>query len=132
MNKHGWGLRIELAFVLLFIVCILVSTILLHRMHIFGNNDNYDYSGGNYNYGALEASVVNAAKRYYNEKYYGTSSDTIIVNVNTLKNSGYLNPIYDSRNNECNGYAMILNTGTSVAYIRCSNYKTIGYNYDYE
>ena len=97
MNKHGWGLRIELAFVLLFIVCILVSTILLHRMHIFGNNDNYDYSGGNYNYGALEASVVNAAKRYYNEKYYGTSSDTIIVNVNTLKNSGYLNPIYSIR-----------------------------------
>ena len=134
MNKNGWGLRVELAFILLFLICILISTILLHRMNIFGTRDEINYSdnSGEYNYSALESSVVNAAKRYYADRYNNYSSDTIIVNVQTLKNTGYLSPIYDSRNRECNGYAMILNTGTCVAYIKCGFYKTVGYSEEYE
>ena len=81
MNKNGWGLRVELAFILLFLICILISTILLHRMNIFGTRDEVNYSdtSGEYNYSSLESQVVNAAKRYYADKYNNYSTDTIIT-----------------------------------------------------
>ena len=39
MNKNGWGLRAELGFLLLFLICLLVSTIGLHELGMFGAKD---------------------------------------------------------------------------------------------
>ncbi len=136
MNKHGWGLRAELAFVLLFVICILVSTILLHRMGIFGRRDevldpiNYTREK-DFDFVSLEKTVSDAAKRYYNDLYYN-NMDTVIVSVDTLKNKGYMTSIFDNRNRECKGYSMIVNGGNAVSYIRCSTYKTTGYREEYE
>lgn len=133
MNKKGWGLRAELGFLLLFLVCLLVATIGLHRLGIFGASSTViSNSDSNYNYTDLENRVNEAAKRYYSNNYPNGSSDTVIISVNTLKNSGYLNPIYDNLNRECKGYAKVLSTGTCVSYIRCGFYKTTGYSEDYE
>ena len=139
MNKNGWGLRVELAFVLLFVICIIISTIGLYRMGLIGSGDNAyidlgagTRGNGNFDYSSLENTVALAAKKYYKEKYpYGTD-DTIIVNINTLKNKGYMSAIYDSRKKECKGYAKVLGNGTSVAYIKCSLYQTVGYSENYE
>ena len=122
MNKHGWGLRAELGFLLLFLICLLVSTIGLHELGAFGAKDTssiniMDHIDGDYNYNAR-----------YPEGY----TDTVIVSVETLKNYGYLSPVYDSRGKECKGYAKILKTGNCVSYVRCSNYKTIGYSEENE
>lgn len=137
MNKHGWGLRAELAFLLLFLVCILVSTIGLHRFGLLINQSPNDNGFGssstiNYDFDSLERRVVVAAKNYYNDKYPAGNSDTIVVSVDTLKSNGYLSPLYDNKNKECKGYAMILKTGNCVSYIKCSYYKTVGYSEDYE
>jgi len=137
MNKNGWGLRAELGFVLLFLVCILFSTIGLQRMGLFGGEEgegiNFDnYTKGNYDYTSLENKVVDAARNYYYTKYPSGLNENIVVSVNSLKANGYMSPIYDSRNRECNGYAMILKSGTIVSYIKCSSYKTPGYNSNYE
>lgn len=139
MNKHGWGLRVELAFLLLFLVCIIISTIGLHKLGLLATSDGgdmnlkeYTQDSGAFDYDSLEAKVSSAARNYYNNNYPDGSLDTVIVSVSTLKRNGYLTPIYDSRNKECSGYAKILNTGTCVSYIKCSLYKTVGYNEDYE
>ena len=137
MNKHGWGLRAELGFLLLFLVCILISTIGLHKFGLLINQAPYDDGFGssssiNFDFDSLERKVVVAAKNYYNDRYPSGTSDAIVVSVDTLKANGYLSPIYDNRNQECRGYAKILKTGNCVSYIKCSTYKTVGYSEEYE
>ena len=140
MNKHGWGLRIELAFLLLFLICLLISTIGLHRMGLVGNNSDgveedlsvYTRDTGNNNYSALEDRVSTAARKYYSDRYSGYNNDSIIISIDTLKYNGYLSPIYDSRNKECKGYAKVLSSGSVISYIKCSTYRTAGYSEEYE
>lgn len=137
MNKNGWGLRVELAFLLLFLICLLIATIGLHRMGLLGNNgvyedDGYIYDNVNYDYDALEKKVTDAAGEYYKSAYNSKSNDTIVVTTSKLKNAGYLGSIEDGRGRECKGYAIIINTGNIVSYIKCGMYKTVGYNEDYE
>ena len=82
MNKNGWGLRVELAFLLFFLICLLIATIGLHRMGLLGNNgvyedDGYIYDNVNYDYDALEKKVTEAAGEYYKSAYNSKSNDTI-------------------------------------------------------
>ncbi len=134
MNKNGWGLRAELGFLLLFLICLLVATIGLHKLGIFGNGEEsgtielVDKS----DYYDLEAKLNEASVNYYNSNYPHGTSDTVIVTVDTLKNNGYLTPLYDKFGRECKGYTKILKTGTFVSYIRCTVYKTTGYSEEYE
>lgn len=135
MNKNGWGLRAELGFLLLFLICLLTATIGLHKLGIFGSGDNGNSSIELVNksdYSALEGKLVEASVNYYNNVYPKGSSDTVIVTVDTLKSNGYLTPLYDKWGRECKGYTKILKTGTAVSYIRCAMYKTTGYSEDYE
>lgn len=138
MNKHGWGLRAELAFVLLFLICLVISTIGLYRLGllknargIYDDDTGYIYNNVNYDYDSLERQVVNAAERYFNDNYSDVS-DTVVVTTTTLKAKGYLNPIYDNRNRECSGYAVMLKNKNIVSYIKCGFYKTAGYSENYE
>ena len=133
MNKNGWGLRAELGFLLLFLICLLVSTIWLHRLGIFGTGevksielvDKEDYA-------TMEHKLLEASLDYYKDTYSNGSNDTVIVTVETLKNHGYISPLYDKFGRECKGYTKILKTGTAVSYIRCAVYKSTGYSEDYE
>ena len=139
MNKKGWGLRVELAFLLLFLICLLIATIGLHRLGILGtdggvytDDNGYVEDNVNYNYSALEKKVTNAANDYYRDVYHGNVDDTTIVTTSKLKLGGYLGSISDARGRECKGYAIIMKTGNIVSYVKCSIYKTVGYNEDYE
>ena len=38
MKKNGWGLRVELLFILLFIVCLIIAVIGLNRMGVIGGD----------------------------------------------------------------------------------------------
>ena len=135
MNKNGWGLRAELGFLLLFLICLLIATIGLHKLGIFGEGEGEIKSIELVNkadYADLENELVNAAIRYYKSAYPNGSSDTVIVTTDTLKSNGYLSPLYDKFGRECKGYTKILRTGTAVSYIRCAVYKSTGYNEEYE
>ncbi len=138
MNKNGWGLRVELAFVLLFLVCIVMSTIGLRRMGLLDNaagvytdSDDSINNNINYDYDALEKEVVDAADEYFKE-YHSNSQETITINTSALISNGYLSPMHDSKGRECRGYAMKLSNGNIVSYIKCGFYKTTGYNEEYE
>lgn len=138
MNKNGWGLRIELAFLILFLVCLLIATLGLHSMGLLGNDggvyqdDGYINDNVNFDYDSLEKEVTSAANEYYKDAYNSDIDDTLIVTVDKLKNEGYLGDVTDSRGRNCKGYSMIMKSGNIVSYIRCSFYKTVGYNEDYE
>ena len=135
MNKNGWGLRAELGFLLLFLVCLLVATIGLHKIGLIGNEDGRVKSIELVNkadYADLESRLLEASVKYYDRTYPHGSTDTIIVTVDTLKNNGYLTPLYDKWGRECRGYTKILKTGVAVSYIRCAVYETTGYNEEYE
>ncbi len=138
MNKNGWGLRVELAFLLLFLICLLISTIGLHKMGILGTDEGVYTDDGtindnvNFDYNSLEKKVTDAAEIYYKDMYPKGSDDTIIVTTSKLKSGGYLESITDAKGRECSGYSIILKTKNIVSYIKCGIYKTAGYSEDYE
>lgn len=136
MNKKGWGLRVELFYILVFLFCLVVATIGLNRLGLLGENDDPlvkpDNSGSEvYSYEPLETKVVNAAKRYYQDMYNGGGDDIVIIRVSTLQANGYLGTLVDDRNKACTGYAKVINSSGGkqvyVSYIKCSRYKTTGY-----
>ena len=126
MNKHGWGLRKELAFVLLFVFCLLVSMIGLSQ---FGLTEDKNISKS---YKSMENELTSAALRYYKEKYNGYGSDTVVIKLETLKNNGYISSFKDSNGVSCNGYTKVINSDVALSYIRCFGYKTTGYEEEYE
>lgn len=125
MNKHGWGLRKELAFILLFVFCLLIAMIGLNEFGLGMSGDTGD------SYKTLENKLTSAALKYYNDKGY-SGADVIIVNVSSLKNNGYLSKFVDENGLACEGYAKIVNSSVAVPYLRCFSYKTSGYESDYE
>lgn len=135
MNEKGWGLRVELFFIFIFLLCLLIATLGLNKFGLLENKEDTDVFGNPKNtqkYLGYEDDVSRAAYNYYNNKYPSGSSDTIIVSLNTLYNGGYLSVLYDAKGNECSGYAKILSNKNVLPYIKCSNYKTKGYSKNYE
>lgn len=126
MNKHGWGLRKELAFILLFVFCLLIAMVGLSQ---FGLTED---SSDKTSYKTLENKLTSAALEYYNDKYNSASGDVVIIKFSTLKNNGYISKFEDVNGLECNGYTKIVNSDVGVSYIRCFGYKTNGYDSQYE
>lgn len=135
MNKHGWGLRAELAFILLCVICLIISTVGLYQFGLLGENPNAPMNTNmktDFDYNALENKLSNAARKYVKEKYPYGVSDILIVKTSTLYNNGYLSTLTDSRDKKCVGYAKVLPNDNIVSYISCSRYRTSGYSEDYE
>ena len=126
MNKNGWGLRKELAFILLFVFCLLIAMVGLSQ---FGLTED---SSEKTSYKTLENKLTSAALEYYNDKYNSASGDVVIIKFSTLKNNGYISKFEDVNGLECNGYTKIVNSDVGVSYIRCFGYKTNGYDGQYE
>ena len=126
MNKHGWGLRKELAFILLFVFCLLIAMVGLSQ---FGLTED---SSDKTSYKTLENKLTSAALEYYKDKYNSASGDVVIIKFSTLKNNGYISKFEDVNGLECNGYTKIVNSNVGVSYVRCFGYKTNGYDSQYE
>lgn len=126
MNKYGWGLRKELAFILLFVFCLLIAMVGLSQ---FGLTED---SSDKTSYKTLENKLTSAALEYYKDKYNPASGDVVIIKFSTLKNNGYISKFEDVNGLECNGYTKIVNSDVGVSYIRCFGYKTNGYDSQYE
>lgn len=133
LKKNGWGLSVEIIFILIFAVCIIIAVIILNTAGLVGKKDNSYTTNNDFDYNALEEKAADAGKEYYNENYKNGTDDTIIVSIQTLNYGGYLkDKIYDENNKECTGYVKLLKTGNQIAYISCSKYETPGYESDYE
>ncbi len=135
MNKNGWGLRVELVFILMFLICLVIAIIGLNRFGLLGDNDNSLINQGKNNtfsYGILESKITASAKRYFLDYYDNElQMDKVIVRASTLYYNGYMEKLYDDDNDSCSGYVEVINVSGGlvyVPYIKCSNYKTIGYD----
>ena len=135
INKNGWGLRAELMFILLFLVCLLIATIGLIRFGLLGDNNNVK---GNINsiyfsYQALENQLYSASVRYYNNHNYDKNDDYIVIRSYALVNYGYMSELLDEDGNKCVGYTRVvkqINGPSFTPYISCPKYKTNGYQYE--
>jgi hypothetical protein len=136
INKNGWGLRVELVFIIIFLVCLIIATVGLLEFGLLGdkasqynNNTNSAY----FSYSALENQLNNASVRYYNNYYYDSDEDEIIIRHSTLINSHYMGELIDEDGNKCVGYTKVVRQfdGPSFnTYIKCPKYITNGYTYE--
>lgn len=136
MNKNGWGLRVELMFILLFLICLVMATIGLNQLGLLGN-ENVPVkpsieSGSGFSYTTLENKLTEGAKKYFDDYYNHTiTEDMIVVRSSTLTNGGYMTRIYDGNGKECSGYVKIINAGSGIiykSYVKCPKYSTSGYD----
>ena len=61
MNKKGWGLRVELVIILLFVICLVIVSIGLNRLGLLGENPNapiQDVDRETFDYTVLEKNMV--------------------------------------------------------------------------
>ena len=126
-----WGLRAELLFILIFIICLLISTIGFNKLGILGEEGAFDGNQNRHSYSELELIVSSGALKYYEDRYKGTT-DNMTIKTSLLISNGYISNLYDEKGRKCSGYAKIVNNSTSVAYIKCPTYKTNGYDSKYE
>ncbi len=89
MNKNGWGLRVELLYILMFLFCLVIATIGLNRLGLLGENPDALIKPDTeekevYSYEPLERKVVEAAKKYYIDNYSDSSEDIVIIRTSTL------------------------------------------------
>lgn len=134
MNKNGWGLRVELLFIVIFLICLLVATIGLRKFGLFGNpsalDKDYTYK---VSYDELEAKMNDASRRYYENNYDNKEEDIITIKSYTLLFNGYMTDLIDEFGNKCSGYTKVISSNgksSFTTYINCPNYKTTGYEYE--
>ena len=135
MNNGGWGLRIMLVF------CAIISLFFLFSTNVVGKALDQFISKKEIKeeitYFDLEFKMKNSAKKYIKNTYTDIENDTKIpVKLSTLINYYYLAPIKDIYTEEaCNGYVMYIKEEDDIKYkpyLKCSGYKTNGYDANYD
>lgn len=129
MNKNGWGLRVELVFILIFLIALVIATIFLNQIGLF---DDVKYDTGNSNYSDVESDLVDAAKKYINQNYeFDMLENTTLVKYSTLKNQNFLGDLKDYTGNNCSGYVEVIKDEGMLLfypYIKCNKYVTNKYD----
>ncbi len=133
MNKNGWGLRVELVFIILFLVCLLIAGIGLRKMGLFGEQVPTNNTT-RYSYIELENKMNEASKKYYQRNYNNNNDNEVTIKSLTLVSSGYMSALVDENGDECGGYTKVVPNYSGglifTSYISCPNYKTAGYSYE--
>lgn len=134
MKRNGWGLRVELLFILMFLVCLLIAIIGLNRMGLMGEgnfNDSKKEINTKETYTLMEQKMVGATKEYVNSYYGGEYiNDSITVRYSSLYYNNYLDKLTDNNGKECSGYVSVKNIDSVLiynAYLKCPGYRTSGY-----
>lgn len=140
INNHGISLK-----EMIMLLCILLFCLLL--VCFYGeslgssllNNDNKDNNDNNYikseikkesksdsHYKDYELKMKEAAKRYISFYDYKSFSDDVIITLNTMINTGFIEKLYDG-GEVCSGYVVIKDTNDDFVineYLECPNYVT--------
>ena len=157
LNQNGWGLRVMIAFLCIFVLCLLLSFMGLYKLglvkdldFLFGNN-NYQNVQNNTpttntnnpttpttstmptvkgkSYADLQFELVEASKKYVSNATLGI--DTLVLTVENLKSYNYIEEFKDENGKKCSGYADVYydenNNIIYNAYIKCKKYQTSGY-----
>ncbi len=83
-----------------------------------------------YPYIQLEDSLVNATKKYYEQKYsYPMKGESTYIDYTELKDNNMIESL-NKDDDECTGYVKVTmnNVVEYKAYIKCNNYTTKDYD----
>ena len=154
LNNNGWGIKAMVAFILMFVLCLLLAAHGIYKvkyngespLHVFffgeKNNENNNDSFNNHNFNTitnsgknyvdLQQELVDASKKYFSEKYNNQIDlDRLVITVNNLQNNNYILDFKDLSQKKCTGYAEIMKDETGNIsynpYIKCKKYQTSGY-----
>lgn len=141
LNNNGWGLRVAILFIMLFIFCLLFSVTMIKKWGLESNDMIIDNKSNSTEkktdevsdeyYVDLETSVYEAIQQYINDNPKVIENKTNeVVNIKKLISFGYLQSLTDENNKQCSGYVEITNDTavTYNAYIKCNKYSTSGYD----
>ena len=134
LNNKGWGMSVFIAFIVIFIIFLIISSVISYRMDLNHGNNLYVYiniSVTSYDYTSLEIKLKNAAVSYVKQKDLKINTgETITVTYEELFNMHIINNLKDNVGT-CEGYVKLIYNGTSITYspyIKCvGRYQTNGY-----
>jgi len=135
MNQNGWGLKDFILLVAIMFIALIIT------MFVYQKDIKTLFSGSveenKKTYHDLELELKVAAQKYQNVNYQGNieSTETIVLPYKLLKENKYIDKITDIKNSsECDGYVKFIRHQAQIdyePYIKCSNYKTKGFNQTY-
>ena len=135
MNQDGWGLKDFILLVAIMFIALIIT------MFVYQKDIKTLFSGSveenKKTYHDLELELKVAAQKYQNVNYQGNieSTETIVLPYKLLKENKYIDKITDIKNSsECDGYVKFIRHQAQIdyePYIKCSNYKTKGFNQTY-
>lgn|SRR5574344_531087 len=144
MNNGGWGLKDMLLMVAVLAIALFISVTIYDKTfgeggvgeYVIDNlsSDTITSSKNNYtsniSYSDIEANMVKASKNYITDNdIILLEDDTLVISLDKLVNNNYMDKVTID-NNKCSGYVVINNTYS--AYLKCSNYKTLGYDQSFD
>ena len=126
LNKHGWGLK---EMILLSGILLIFLVIAIYYVSSIYKDIGEEVT--NKYYYQLEDKLKNQVNVYLSD-YYGENltNNKIIVTRSTLRKYNLDISLIDNTGKSCSGYATAYKTVgvTNInAYIKCNNYKTVGY-----
>lgn len=139
-NKNGWGFIEFIAFLIIFIICLIIAGMGLRRLGLL--DDNFQMSNPNTetqekekvtNYVKLEKEAMNKTKEYIKDFYDNKLGlDTLNIKISQLVDNGYLeDDLRDANNKKCSGYVSVYVNDSGkieyIPYIKCPEYQTAGY-----
>lgn len=71
MNNKGWGLRAELVVVIVFLMCLIISTIGLNKLGLIGGNEDDNkipFTNNIEVYEKMESKLIDSASMYVDRK----------------------------------------------------------------
>lgn len=145
-NKNGWSLATEIMFIIVFMICLLVSIYYLNKMGLLGNNaiDNFNKAktnvktllteGMDTTYQDIEDTLLYETKKYVKRNYGDLGIDTLIITSSKLIDANYLDKEElsdpDKQGEYCSGYVEVEEVNNKFIYspyISCLKYTTKGY-----
>lgn len=144
LNKNGWGLAVEIIIILGVIAMLVYAIYGLNQLGLVKNMNqalgtdvlpDLIISGETVTYSIAEADLIAATKAYVKDIYNGDISSDTTIKLSRLTKDGYMSPMRDKNNKSCSGYVMVTNVSQDIIYtpyLKCEDYKTPGYNEEYD
>lgn len=144
LNKKGWGLAVEIIIILGVIVALVWAVYGFNKLGLVKDMNealgtdilpDLIISGEKVTYSMAEDNLIDASKAYVKDVYENNLDIDTTIKLSRLIKDGYISTIRDENNNTCSGYVMVSNISENInydAYLKCKNYKTPGYNEEYD
>ena len=144
LNKNGWGLAVEIIIILGVIAALVWAVYGFNQLGLVKNMNealgtdilpDLVISGEKVTYSIAEKDLIEASKAYVKDVYGDNINIDTTIKLSRLIKDGYISTIRDKDNNTCSGYVMVSNVLETVrydAYLKCDDYKTPGYNEEYD